>query len=420
MFYDAVDEVSYITGTFSMVGDDSCNMIKWDGHTFTLLPQVPIPYNITTLARYKDKIYAGGGNGLASWDGTSWMYIDDASVFNLYVHDDKLYVAGGFSEIGGSPIGSLASWNDTTWSDVFRFDTFANPVTTWLKSVSFYQGQLYVAGNINSNDGTNYNIVRFDGSQWRDVGGQIQGIQGPFVNDLLVWNDTLYVGGAFREEDGGPGNGIAAWDGTTWHRLLGGVTYNDNPSVADMMVLNDELYVTGWFWAVNGIDLHIPDMFTGFAKWDGSEWCTLGTIGDGILYNLGNFRDSLYLMGGFEQLNGDSMRYIAKWIGGDYTDSCSAESPSSIIASPAEQENLMAIYPNPAKDVLNIRWRGDGSGMLSLRVYDRLGRVVLKKEILPVPHQLNRLPVAHLTSGLYLLQVTDARARQETHQFIKE
>src|SRR5690554_1034474 len=106
MYYDSVDEVSYIVGGFSKVNDTFTNFIKYDGQKFTLLPPAPL-YNTASVTRYKGKIYVGSHYGLATWDGNAWELIDNAGISSIEVHDDKLYVCGAFTEIAGHPIGKV-------------------------------------------------------------------------------------------------------------------------------------------------------------------------------------------------------------------------------------------------------------------------------------------------------------------------
>jgi len=42
MYEDTTDHTAYIAGAFSSVGGTPCNMIKWDGSNFTLLPPFPL------------------------------------------------------------------------------------------------------------------------------------------------------------------------------------------------------------------------------------------------------------------------------------------------------------------------------------------------------------------------------------------
>jgi photosystem II stability/assembly factor-like uncharacterized protein len=64
-----------------------------------------------------------------------------------------------------------------------------------------------------------------------------------------------------------------------------------------------------------------------------------------------------------------------------------------------QENNLMQIYPNPVKDVLNIRSNVD---VKKITVRDITGKVVLSEEV-----QQNII-LAHLSKGIYLLQVQTA------------
>ena len=73
MYYDSVEDVSYIAGEVAGMFGDSCVVYKWDGSNYTLLPPSPM-HNIGSIIRYKDKIYFGGSPALGKsamtyWDG---------------------------------------------------------------------------------------------------------------------------------------------------------------------------------------------------------------------------------------------------------------------------------------------------------------------------------------------------------------
>ncbi|MFT4062087.1 MAG: T9SS type A sorting domain-containing protein, partial [Edaphocola sp.] len=60
------------------------------------------------------------------------------------------------------------------------------------------------------------------------------------------------------------------------------------------------------------------------------------------------------------------------------------------------------LYPNPAAEVLHLR--GDYTGMLSVRIYDLTGRVVLRQEI---QGQDGNIDVSALRPGLFLVNIYD-------------
>lgn len=145
------------------------------------------------------------------------------------------------------------------------------------------------------------------------------------VQALEVFDDgtgpALYVGGGFTRASGVTANYVAKWDGTNWSSLGTGV---DN-GVRSLCVFDDgtgpALFAGGDFQTAGGAPAsHI-------AKWDGSNWSTLGTGITGnsppllfvaveamTVYDDGT-GDQLYVGGMFNVAGGVSANRIAKWDG---------------------------------------------------------------------------------------------------------
>ena len=69
----------------------------------------------------------------------------------------------------------------------------------------------------------------------------------------------------------------------------------------------------------------------------------------------------------------------------------------------AVMERDINVYPNPAKDVLNVR---TNSGPATLKLYDASGRIVKQQQISGKTPQ--QVPVGYLKNGLYLLKIENA------------
>ena len=60
-------------------------------------------------------------------------------------------------------------------------------------------------------------------------------------------------------------------------------------------------------------------------------------------------------------------------------------------------ENEISVYPNPAKDVLNIDF-GDANEKRRIEIYDAVGELVLRESLITQKSSLN---IHHLSSGIY-------------------
>ncbi|MBK8498447.1 MAG: T9SS type A sorting domain-containing protein [Flavobacteriales bacterium] len=106
-------------------------------------------------------------------------------------------------------------------------------------------------------------------------------------------------------------------------------------------------------------------------KWDGQRWCGLpGTLNTnaGSIATLAIFRDSLYMCGGFTTIDGDSIRQVAKWIGGDAVENCS----EPLGMDEPEGSMALRLFPNPAYDQVTFT-TGQPMGVT---IYDALSRIV--------------------------------------------
>lgn len=74
----------------------------------------------------------------------------------------------------------------------------------------------------------------------------------------------------------------------------------------------------------------------------------------------------------------------------------------------------LAVWPNPAQEVLHVRQAGE---VIEVAVYDLSGRELLR--LTPAPGEEVQVPVADLQAGTYLLRVRTAR-EVKTTQFIKK
>ena len=73
-------------------------------------------------------------------------------------------------------------------------------------------------------------------------------------------------------------------------------------------------------------------------------------------------------------------------------------------------ENL-AIWPNPASDLVNISFTSTDLSDTQIKIYDVLGREVLQKKYTSSSVLFNeQLAIDHLTSGTYLVNISRQNA----------
>jgi len=264
--------------------------------------------------------------------------------------------------------------------------------------VALYQGKIYLGGTF-SFSGVLQDIMVYDGVSWEPVGGSLQGGIN-WVSCMEVFQDKLYVGGVFHNADGNAGNAIMTWDGSTWAAVGTGIqdvngNYHQGLQVYGMKEHDGKLFAGGnHYYAGN-----IPS--AAISTWDGNEWCN---VGDGE-FNGNNVRwiefyqDTLWVACG-PFIDGDSVNYMAKWVGGAYSDTCSL---------PLRTEQLQA-----ARDVLTAVPIGDGSwGVLGLfdggyvlEGFDALGHVFQRRTVSSIAGRSEPIDLRGLNTGAYSLRIS--------------
>ena len=379
LHFDATTEGLIVGGDFDSIGNNGSlrSVAMWKDYQWhTLgngLNSYQWPASLRDAVTYNGELYVGGYltdadgipcNGIARWDGFSWSSIDngiDGVVQGLRVMDDELYVCGLFSEASGLSVNGIAKWNGNSWSTVHDFPSF-DAEGDVITDCAMYNGELYVAGYFNGGSSNGMlGITRWNNNEWVGVGpigvGQ--------TTCLAVYSGRLYAAGVFTSAMNPifPGSHIASWDGNTWDNLGGGLG-EPVDDVHQMFVHDDKLYVVGAFLTAGGISA------VGIATWDGNEWCDLGSDSDNGMFAIEEFEDTIYIGGGFVELNGVEIISLAKSGGGDYDENCGT------LASVDDEGvgvSKLSIYPNPAGETVFIKCSSTIGG---INVFNSIGQRV--------------------------------------------
>ena len=196
-----------------------------------------------------------------------------------------------------------------TWSSV------GNGTNDNLRSIISNSTDLYVVGNFTIAGSVAANrIAKWDGVNWAALGtGMTTGpISNFYVYTLAFYNNDVYAGGNFTTAGGNSISYLAKWNGTNWSS----VGSDPNGIVWTMVVHNNELYVAGAFTSIGGISAN------NIAKWNGSSWVALGgglTGGAVRITALKIFNGDLYAGGVFTTAGSVSANHIAKWDGANWS-----------------------------------------------------------------------------------------------------
>jgi len=407
IYEDTTENVLYFGGWGSTTIE---NVAKWDGQTFSPVAGSSTLYQVNTIIRYKGDLYAGGYfpwygkiKYIARFNGNTWDSLPtgvNGDVLNFKIINDELYVMGTFTKAGNIPAYGLAKWDGNQWSDVY---SFPNLGSYYIVDIAMYKGELYVGGNFYIYGTPIEDIVKYNGSTWVDVGGGMHGGMSGLMR-MVVYKNELYVAGAFYLQDGNAGNFIQRWDGTNWKGVGGGTlgynhTISDNGQIDDMKVYNDELYIGGVFEYAGGVPAqHI-------AKWNGTEWCGLGSNFDNNIQMLEFYKDTLYIGGGFKKIDNDSINHVAKWIGGNYVDTCGVD--NSGIEKTELQEMNISIYPNPANTFVNLQIELKEKEDFVINIYNCFGEKVFEETERNITGNFTKqINVSNLDAGIYIVNIS--------------
>lgn len=185
-----------------------------------------------------------------------------------------------------------------------------------VRSLAWFKGALWVAGNFQLDEGGFAGLAVWDGAAWSGPpGGEVDAP----VFELVADADRLLVGGSFDAVGGIPAQRIAEWDGTTWtaHDLTLGPA--NVYSIARGQ--GEELFVGGSLFVdpAQGVG--------GVAHWNGTQWELLGggvSNGSlpGVVSDMQMHQGKLYVTGCFAYLAGPKTspaalraQSLARWTG---------------------------------------------------------------------------------------------------------
>jgi hypothetical protein len=86
------------------------------------------------------------------------------------------------------------------------------------------------------------------------------------------------------------------------------------------------------------------------------------------------------------------------------------------LVSTDKAKKLVEVYPNPAKDILNISTPGF-AGLNEVRVFNGNGKIVLTKRVTGAVSQLN---IAALPAGIYMVKIINSKSEVYSVKLIKE
>lgn len=126
-----------------------------------------------------------------------------------------------------------------------------------------------------------------------------------FVLEFAILDGDLIAGGAFAQAGAATSRYVARWDGTQWTSLGLGM----NNWVSTLAVYRGELYAGGSFTKADGKVVNY------IARWNDTTWMPVGEGMDDVVRTLQVYEDRLYAAGSFVQAGGLLVNHVASWDG---------------------------------------------------------------------------------------------------------
>jgi hypothetical protein len=269
------------------------------GGEFTLCGDVPA----RNIARFDKNTQGWSSLGNGAANGVN------SPVHALTVAGNMVYVGGGFTLAGDTPVSGMARFdsNTQTWA---RFG--GSGVGGGIQVIAISGSAVYVGGSFIQAGGTPArNVARFDtvSQTWTSLGtGAANGVSDQ-VNALAVSGNSVYVGGGFTLAGGVPANRVARFDiiEQTWSGLGGGTTNGLNGFATDFAISGSALYVAGDFTQAGGISANRVARFETTTQ----TWSNLGSGVNGLALIIALSGSTVYVGGYFTQAGGVPANLVA-------------------------------------------------------------------------------------------------------------
>lgn len=253
---------------------------------------------------FDDKLILAGeftsdfGNNLVVYDLNTKLPIDffdaypNSSVFCMEIYEDKLYIGGKFLSIG-STIRNYAACFDLNTGSLTDWAPLPNDEVTAIKATD---DKVFLGGKFSVLNGSVRKLLAAvsleDGSLLSWYPGHIVS-SSPYIMAIEVSGNDVFIGGRFASIGGIQRANIASIDiesgaVNAWNPIF---TYNSGPYIKQLAVFGDYIYVGGTFSQVNGVNRR------GFANIE-KETGDLGDADAGLtsIFLNGGFRISVHAM----------------------------------------------------------------------------------------------------------------------------
>lgn len=429
IFSDTIDHVLYIGGDIGYINGKKYNgAARWNGADWDTMQSgfnndFPGTFygDVLKILRYKNKIYYFGyfykagryfTSNMAVWNGSSWDstgYFPDSFVLDADVYNDTLYICGDFTKVGPVSTNCAAKFDGTTWYPM----NFPHPEDGDMTAIRVFKNKVYGIGQWY---GHGFSLT----AEYTQAGGWVPsfGIQGDVnktVFGLERIDSLLYFFGRFSHLSQMHSPDIAAWSGSRFYGFGSGVDYSSSFStIQKIKKIKDTIWVVGTFDNAGGT-YSVGNAYN-VAGLTSNSWCVYNDFFDNSVHGIEYYNNERVIVGDFWQINGDSVKKVATWIGGTpcTTTNFTMTSTAVGIDELSTSANTLRIYPNPASNQLNFDVDGLDLNESEIQISDAVGQVVLHA---PYANSLN---ISSFSEGFYTIRIIQRSGQTFTAKFLKQ
>lgn len=320
----------YVNGSFTNINSQTARgLVRYQDEIFQPLPGIASPARpqgtpnaIYFAGQFSYLANSDSGtdwllaSGVGLWDGTAYdnIYSPEFSngvglVPSTFAHlGDKLYVGGTFLAAGDASANSIAAWDGRAWSGLGSGIQNRTSTVTRVNAIQPLGNDLFVGGLFTHAGGQPANNVAiWDGQLWRPAGAGFNS----GVNTIVAHNGRIYAGGTFSRSGSETVFFYAAWNGASWEEVGCCLGAPVDGGVTRATVMNDRLFIGGRLF---GGDLGGATITNTVFELVNGEFIYIGGF-DRSIASMTSLDGELYVSGDFQRVEGQPIRYLAKWDG---------------------------------------------------------------------------------------------------------